>query len=259
MVRVLAQAEPIRLGEGRTGVLLSHGFTGSPSSMRPWAHYLADAGLKVSAPRLPGHGTSWQAMNRTSWEDWYAAVERAYLRLREECDLVVVGGQSMGGALVLHLAAEYGPAIGGVVLVNPSLIDRRPEMAVLPVARRLVGSVSGIGNDIAKPGVAEHSYDRIPLNALAGLQRLWRTVGRELPRVRQPLLVFRSAEDHVVDPESVRLLRRRVGSADVEEQVLPDSYHVATLDYDAPRIFAGTLEFVRKFQTHGDVRPVTDQ
>lgn len=258
-MRVQAQAEPIQLGAGRTGVLLSHGFTGTPSSMRPWARYLADAGLRVSAPRLPGHGTSWQQMNRTSWEDWYAAVERAYLRLRDECDLVVVGGQSMGGALVLRLAAEYGSAISGVVLVNPSLTDRRPVMIALPVARRLLGSVSGIGSDIAKPGAAEHSYDRVPLHALAGLKRLWRTVGRDLPRVRQPLLVFRSAVDHVVAADSVRLLRRRVGSAHVEEEVLPDSYHVATLDYDAPRIFAGTLEFIRKFQPNGDVRPVTNQ
>jgi carboxylesterase len=38
----------------------------------------------------------------------------------------------------------------------------------------------------------------------------------------------------------------RVSTRDVTEIVLHDSYHVATLDHDAPRIFAASLEFVRR-------------
>src|SRR3954452_23036284 len=87
---------------GRVGVLLSHGFTGSPASMRPWAEHLAAQGYAVSLPRLPGHGTTWQEMNRTTWADWYAEVERAFLALANQVDTVVVGGLSMGGALVLR-------------------------------------------------------------------------------------------------------------------------------------------------------------
>ena len=66
----------------QTGVLLCHGFTGSPHSVRGWAEYLAQAGLSVSVPRLPGHGTTWQEMNRTRSEDWFAEADRAFEELR---------------------------------------------------------------------------------------------------------------------------------------------------------------------------------
>ncbi len=75
---VMPGAEAYSHQGGATGVLLCHGFTGSPQSLRPWAEYLAGAGLSVSLPRLPGHGTTWQEMARTRWEDWFAEVDRAF-------------------------------------------------------------------------------------------------------------------------------------------------------------------------------------
>src|SRR6188508_2493008 len=90
----------------RIGVVLSHGFTGSPASMRPWGEHLADLGYAVSVPRLPGHGTTWQEMNKTTWADWYGELERAFQALANQVDTVVVCGLSMGGALALRLAAD---------------------------------------------------------------------------------------------------------------------------------------------------------
>ncbi len=239
-------AEPLYAGSGPTGVLLCHGFTGSPHSVRPWGDYLAERGLRVAAPRLPGHGTTWQDLNRTGWPDWYATVERDFLRLAAECDTVVVAGQSMGGCLALRLAEQHGSAVAGVVLVNPALSSRDPRLVTLPVLRRFVPSLQAIGHDIHKPGMHEGAYDRTPLSALHSLTKLWRLVATDLPTVTQPLLVFRSAQDHVLDGSSLRLLRARVGSREIEEHRLSDSYHVATLDYDAPTIFAETFGFVER-------------
>jgi carboxylesterase len=247
-VRIQPHAEPLFAGSSSTGVLLSHGFTGSPASMRPWGEDLLAAGYRVAVPRLPGHGTHWNDLNRTGWQDWYAAIERAYLRLRDECDLVVAGGQSMGGGLVLHLAARYGRGIDGVVLVNPSLGSTDRRMVALPLIHRFVSSIAAIGGDVHKPATVESAYDRTPLTALLSLTKLWKTVSDELPDVKQPLLVFRSPQDHVVDGSSLRLLRSRVGSRQIEEHALPDSYHVATLDYDAPTIFAETRRFIARLR-----------
>lgn len=247
-MRIQPHAEPLFAGSGSTGVVLSHGFTGSPASMRPWGEDLVAAGYRVAVPRLPGHGTRWQDLDRTGWHDWYAAVERAFLRLRAECDLVVAGGQSMGGCLVLHLAARYPSTVDGVIVVNPSLASGDRRLLALPLACRFVPSVAAIGNDIHKPTVTESAYERTPLTALVSLTRLWRTVARELPEVKQPLLVFRSPQDHVVDGSSLRLLRSRVGSRQIEEHALPDSYHVATLDYDAPTIFAESRRFIERLR-----------
>ena len=67
---VMPGAEPFSRDDGTLGVLLSHGFTGSPASMKPWGQYLADRGYTVRVPRLPGHGTRWQDLNAVGWVPW---------------------------------------------------------------------------------------------------------------------------------------------------------------------------------------------
>ena len=234
-------------GDGqRIGVLLVHGFTGSPASMVPWGRHLAGEGFGVAVPRLPGHGTTWPEMNRTRWSDWYAEVDRAFEKLRANCDQVVVGGLSMGGALSLQLAADRGREVAGLVLVNPAVHTTRKDVLALPVLQHVVPSFPGITNDIKKPGVVEHGYDRTPLKAAHSMMSAWRTVRADLPKVTQPVLLMVSTEDHVVDPSSAVLVRARVSSRDLTEVVLENSFHVATLDNDAPRIFEASTEFIRR-------------
>lgn len=238
--------QPYEAGDGRDGVLLVHGFTGTPQSMRTWAEHLAAAGFTVSLPLLPGHGTHWKELNATRWTDWYAAADAAFTALRQRCDRVFVAGLSMGGALSLRLAEQHGDDVAGLVLVNPAINITDPRMKILPVLRHVVPSLAAIGNDVADPSATEIAYDRNPLQALYSQSLLWADVRDHLDRVTQPLLVFRSAQDHVVDPSSLAILQEKVGSADVEFRTLTRSYHVATLDYEAPEIFAASVDFFRR-------------
>jgi carboxylesterase len=228
------------------GVLLCHGFTGNPSSLAPWAQHLAEDGRTVRVPRLPGHGTTWQEMNRTRWDDWYATVEAALLQLRDRCDQVVVGGLSMGGALALRLAQLHGPEVAGLVLVNPAVLLTDPRLRLLPVLKHVVASIPGIGSDIAKPGAVESAYDRTPLKALHSSVQAYRQVVRDLPQVTQPLLLLHSPEDHVVPPKSSSTVLSRVSSRDVTEVLLHRSYHVATLDDDAAVVERLSSEFIAR-------------
>ena len=249
---VQPDAWPLSIDGGPSGVLVSHGFTGSPASMRPWGQALADAGCTVRVPRLPGHGTTWQELNQTRWQDWYAEVDRSLSELRERCDRVAVAGLSMGAALVLRLAEQRPDDVDAITVVNPAIASTNRQLLALPLLRHVLASTPAIGNDIKKPGMTEGAYDRTPLQALHSLTLMWREVRRDLPRVRAPLLVLRSRVDHVVDPSSARLLMRAVSSPVRREVVLEDSYHVATLDNDAPRIVEESLEF---FASHlGSVR-----
>ena len=244
---VLPGAEPFRHdGSVEIGMLLCHGFTGTPQSLRPWGEHLAAEGLTVRCPRLPGHGTDWREMNRTRWPDWYGRVAEELDELAARCSTVLVGGLSMGGTLALRLAQERGSSVAGLVLVNPSVTSLRREMALLPAVSRVVASMPPVGNDIAKPGITELAYDRTPLRAANSLRDLWRTVRHDLAKVRQPVLLYRSAVDHVVEPVNSRIVLDGIRSADVTDVVLEDSYHVATLDNDAPTIFAGSVEFARR-------------
>jgi len=242
---VRPEAAPYAGGSGPLGALLCHGFTGSPHSMRPWAQHLETDGFRVVVPRLPGHGTSWQELNRTEWTDWYAAVDRAIRGLRRECDHVFVAGLSMGGALALRLAAEHGPDVAGLALVNPCLNIADPRIRLLRLLT-VIPSLGGIGNDIAKPGQDESGYSRTPLRALHSQTRLWADVRAGLGRVTQPTLVYRSRHDHVVDPSSLQLVRDGIGTPELEVVTLERSYHVATLDYDAETIFRGSADFFRR-------------
>jgi len=248
-VPVLPGAEPFRHEGGEAGVLLCHGFTGSPQSLRPWAQHLADHGLTVSLPLLPGHGTRWQDMALTGWQDWYAEVDRELRALSERCTSVFVAGLSMGGTLALRLAARHGDAVSGVVVVNPA--NRMHGLApyALPVARHFVRTAPGIASDIAKEGSVELGYDKVPLHAAHSLRTFFRKVDGELPQVTQPLLVLRSAQDHVVPAADTARVLSRVSSTDVTEIVLEQSYHVATLDHDAERIFDESLAFIGRHTT----------
>jgi citrate synthase len=100
--------------------------------------------------------------------------------------------------------------------------------------------------DIADPTAREIAYDRNPLHALYSQTHLWADVVAHLDRVTQPLLVFHSEQDHVVDPSSVAILQQKVPSTDAEFRSLTRSFHVATIDYDAPEIFAASVEFFRR-------------
>ena len=241
-----ATGEPNEADGRRIGVLLSHGFTGSPASMVPWGRHLAAHGFGVSVPRLPGHGTSWQEMNRTGWQDWYGELERAFEKLKADHDVVVVGGLSMGGGLVLKLAADRGREVAGVMLVNAAVASNNKQLLAVPVLKRVIPSMPGLGNDIKKPGQDEYCYDRVPLKALASMMGGWKHVREDLAKVTQPIIHFRSVEDHVVDPSSSQIIASKVSSRDVQERILEDSYHVATLDNDAPAIFEESVEFIRR-------------
>lgn len=246
---VMPGAEPFSHdGSREVGVLLTHGFTSTPHSVRGWAQSFVEQGYTVRAPRLPGHGTTWQEMNRTTWREWYGCLRREVQPLLDECDTVILGGLSMGGTLTLHLAAELGDAVAGLVLVNPSVMTTRWDAKFLPVVKHLLPYRKGIASDIAKPGVTELAYDRIPVRAAASLAELWPIVRSELPSISQPLLLLRSATDHVVEPENARIVLDGVSSTDVTEVVLDDSYHVATLDHDAELIHERSLEFVDRIR-----------
>lgn len=215
---------------------MSHGFTGSPWPMRPWASALAAHGHRVHVPLLPGHGTSWQDLNTTRWTDWYDALDHAFRRLRAECDQVFVAGLSMGGALALRLAQEHGRDVAGLMLVNPAIGDSRWRFRALPTLARFRASSPALGGDIKKPGVTDFAYRRTPLRAAASMLDLWRRVQQDLIRVDQPVLAFQSRTDHVIDGTSARLIREGTGSSDLTIVDLENSFHVATLDHDAPVI-----------------------
>ncbi|TDL32184.1 alpha/beta hydrolase [Arthrobacter nitrophenolicus] len=237
-------------GDGpRTGVVLSHGFTGSPHGLRAWAQAFAAAGFAVRMPLLPGHGTNWQELARTRWQQWHGALDDAYLELEAECDHVFAAGLSMGGALALRVAATR--PVAGVVLVNPALVIDDPRAPLAGILKLVLKSTPAIANDILKEGMDEGAYARTPVAAAHEMNKMFRDTIRLLPRITAPVQVYKSTVDHVVSDASIAVLRRRLASVPVDVVRLDNSYHVATMDHDAERIFEGSVQFIRRVLAAG--------
>ncbi|MGH3270256.1 MAG: alpha/beta hydrolase [Trebonia sp.] len=241
---VSPEAAPFSADGSPVGVLVLHGFTGSPRTVRPWAERLSESGLTVRAPLLPGHGTDWRALAKTGWTDWYREAERAFTELCASCEQVFVAGISMGGCLAFRLAETQGDRVSGLVVVNPSLTGDNPLIPFTPVLKYVVRAIPSIGGDIKKPGVQEGAAKKTPVASVATLPAMWKATAAELASVTQPVLVYRSMVDHVVGPASMKVLTSALPGAEV--RMLAESYHVATLDNDASEIFDGTLAFIQK-------------
>jgi carboxylesterase len=248
MAQVMSGAEPWQAeGEagGDVGVLVLHGFTGNPQSMRPLAEAFASAGFAVSLPLLPGHGTQVEDMVPTRWSDWSAAADQSYAELADRCRLVVVAGLSMGGTLATWLATRHA-VIAGLVLVNPLIDGTAPGVTdmVEQLKAAEVELVPGIGSDIAKEGVVESAYPATPVQPLLDLHAALAPLVADLGKIRCPVLLLTSTQDHVVEPISSDTLAAGVAGP-VERVTLERSFHVATLDNDAPLIEQRAVAFVR--------------
>ena len=241
---ILPGAEPFLFEGGRTGVLLSHGFTGTTQSMRPLGEHLAKAGYTVSAPRLAGHGTSPADMAKTGARDWVASIDTALADLRTRCDAIFMAGLSMGGTLTLLTAARHADVIRGIVPINAVVRIGSADRAMLAFGSDPTLMLPGIGSDIKAPNVRELAYPETPARCLAELYMLTGVTHDLLGRITCPTLVLQSRDDHVVDPSNARLIAGALEAGRVELRWLENSYHVATLDYDGPLIAERTLQFI---------------
>jgi carboxylesterase len=246
---LLAGAEPFSSGAATpagAGALVLHGFTGSPHSVRGVATALAAAGLAVEAPLLPGHGTAPDDMVATTWADWRAAAEAAWLDLATRCESVVVFGLSMGGSLAAALAADH-PQTAGIAVVNPYIDPPAPSFQDLLRGLLAAGEtwVPGIGSDIARPGSREIGYSGTPIAPLLSLSQALDRLRPRLGRIACPVLIMTSRVDHVVPPVSSDVLAQGVAGP-VERVWLDRSFHAATLDFDGDEIERRTVDFATR-------------
>ena len=226
--------ESYAAGDGRIGVLFVHGFTGSPASLRTWAERTARRATESPPPPArPRHslgGPRRHVLARLSCAPGFADSGV----LRQVFVVPVDGRGSVADAL-----RESSGEVAGLMLVNPAVTAR----AARAVPALGTWSSGGIAND-AVLDIDEGAYERTPIASVHAMYKLWGELRPYLDLVECPLVIFRSAVDHVVPPASVEIITRQVSSAEVTEHVLANSYHVATMDNDADFIIDTSLEFL---------------
>ena len=235
------------IGSGKNksvGVLLVHGFTGSPASMRPWAEYLNQKGYTVRVPLLPGHGTKPEDLNEVTWDQWPAKVEAELDELFKSCSKVFICGLSMGGGTTLNVATRLSKTLSGIILVNPMIHVAfiGPEVAYF--LSRFQKLRKSVGDDIKRPGVTEWGYDALPTRGVYQLLKMLKYTRSRLHDVTVPMQLFHSVEDHTLPVSNTEIIMKSVGSRIKQRIELTNSYHVATLDYDAEIIFENSKIFI---------------
>ncbi|PLR69056.1 MULTISPECIES: alpha/beta hydrolase [Bacillaceae] len=238
---VLEGAEPFYFEGNHVGILISHGFTGSTQSMRPLGEAYEKSGYTVCGPRLKGHGTHYEEMESTTYEDWIASLEEGYQWLKERCDTIFVTGLSMGGTLTLYMAQKH-PEIKAIIPINAAI-----EIPTMAGAQQVQARyLDAIGSDIKDPAVTELAYEKTPVQSMREIIKLMAIVKNNLHEISCPSLIFVSSEDHVVPPDNSRIIYEEISSADKKLITLENSYHVATLDHDQQLIIDETLGFIEK-------------
>ena len=239
---VISGAENIFIQGNSTGILICHGFNGTPQSVKYLAESFAKYGYTVYAPRLKGHGTTIFEMEEAHYQDWIADLHAAYLLLKQTCRHIFVIGQSMGGALALELATKE--ALNGVLTINAALSVPEYEALAVKSEPRFIDEGKP---DIKNSEATEITYNQVPLKAVFQLINFMKVAKQGLSNITCPIKVFVSPEDHVVPANCSYDIFDTVHSTEKELVSLDNSYHVASLDHDKDKIVQHTIDFI---QTH---------
>jgi carboxylesterase len=227
---------------GDTGVLLIHGFTGTPSELRPMGEFLAGKGFSVKAPLLKGHGTTPEDMLTTGMKDWVKSAADAYFELHKQCDKVFVAGLSMGGCLAMHLAARL-PVDGVIPICAPIFVqDRRAYFARFVAPFRKFEQHKGEHPEHIAPYMA--GYNKTPIRCVAELLKVIRTVRGELPQIKVPALILQGEKDLTVRPESAQYIHKHISSRKKEIKWYPNSGHILTVDHDHEQMLKDVYSFL---------------
>ena len=224
----------------RNGVLLIHGFTGSPAAMRGLGKYLNETqGFTTLGIRLPGHGTQVDDLRRSTWRDWLTAVEDGINLLQGMCDQIYVAGLSMGGVLTLTAASRY-EVHGVAALSTPYGLTRdwrvrfmRPLGLFVPKFKK----PAVVGNR------AETSYAYYVPHAIAEAAELAQLMQDGLSKINVPVLLIQSHGDKVIEPNALDLLSAQLRAPRLETLWLEKSGHVITLDVEREIVYRKVADF----------------
>lgn len=233
-----------------TGVLLIHGFTGTPSEVRHLGEYLKGHGYTVKGILLKGHGTTPEDMRKCCHKDWISSAVEGYKALKRECDEVFTIGLSMGGLLSLYLARNYD--VRGVVTLSAPIriLGKSASFAFVERYFRTY-----ILKKPEKEDINIISYDKSPVKSVYELFRLIKYVKSNLGKIDKPILIMQSYRDRTVDPASANIIYSNIGSKDKSIIYLHKSGHIITCDCEKEQVFEEVYRFIKsksKFKREQD-------
>jgi carboxylesterase len=247
---IIRGADPISVLGDKTGILLLHGFTGSPFEMKYLVEAAQNKGYTVEAPLFKGHGTSVKELKSAHWIHWFEDAKKALFNLRKKCNKIVIIGLSMGATIGLHLAAHY--QVEGVAALSPSIklkpFKLRYCRYLYPIIRYIrKNKTKNFSEDFRQ--LDKMSYPKVPIKSIRQLHELNKHVMDDLTDIYVPILLMHSAKDKVIDAKSVRGMHDKISSAHKIMLQLKESGHIMSLDVEKEIVIREVLKFI------GDIKP----
>lgn len=237
--------EPFYYSGGKTGILLVHGFTGTPSELRPLGKYLSDKGYTVYAPLLKGHGTTPEEMRKTCWNDWWQSTLEGYQYLSSmEIDRLFVVGLSMGGCLSLYLSTQQ--KVDGVVSLCAPIWVKDRRFPFVHLGKYIMRFIPRSPNSCSEIESYIYPYDRTPVSCVSELRKFIKVVRKNLSKVEVPTLVVQSLQDDTVDPKSGKYIYDRITSSIKHLSWYEKSGHIIVLDKERQKLFEEVDEFIAR-------------
>ncbi len=249
-VPVMKGAEPIRIRKGPTGVLFIHGFSGTAWDYRFLSTYLTRRNITFVAPLLEGHGTTPEHLTTVTDITWKRQLDKELATLKRQCSRVIVGGDSFGGNLAIHLAARH--KVDGLVLLGTPIYFRHQILytIVFHVLRPfLVFKKKWYQRKLGK-SVMRHrvTYDRIPIQSVKYVGKVMRESRNLLKNITCPILIMQSTTDHGVDARSVEYIVTHARSVQKKTIWVPDKYHVFIVDSGREKVFKDIYHFLKEIE-----------
>jgi carboxylesterase len=245
-LRILEGAEPLYLKGNEIGFLFIHGFTASPYEGRELAIKLnTNLGCTASVPLLPGHGISPRSLKGIIWQDWYNCVKEKYFVMKKECKKIFICGQSMGGALVLHLASHH--PVDGIISLAGAAFLKDWRLKLLPFARCfLTYQHKSKGPDIKNKSLKSKvpSYKKYPLQSLEEMLALLKHLRDDLIEISAPALLIHSQNDRTVHFDNLNYIFEQISSTHKKKMILEESYHVLSIDVEKDKVFKQIETFI---------------
>lgn len=242
----------------RAGIVMLHGLSDSPYSVRSLAQALAQQGFLVIAMRVPGHGTVPSALLNVQWEDWAAATRVAVQEMKRQLGdnpNFYMLGYSNGGALTLHytldaLQDSALPLPKKIVLLSPMI--GVSKAAVLTKSIDIFGHIPLLSPErwlSQNPEYNPFKYNSFPVNAGWQAHRLSTHLQKKIRKMAKddqlqtlpPVLTFQSLIDSTVKTAAIRNYFYRYLPQNQSELVLFDINHHTNL---APIIKPGALSYM---------------
>ncbi len=255
----------IDLKGGRHAVLLIHGLTGSPFELKPLAKRLHKAGFTVKAPCLTGHCETIESLKITVWRDWYGTIYEAFSEMKKEYKTVSAAGLCMGALLCLQLAGEVGDEVSSIALLSTTLFYDGWSLPwykfLLPVSYlppfRFFYSYRerepyGIKDSRMRERISRMlqedtvAYSSFPSESMHELFKLIRSVKKILPQVKVPTIILHAEEDDLASLRNAEYVEQHIGASEVRKIIIPDSYHMLTLDNQKELVANETVRFFRE-------------